>query len=63
MADTVAHQLGNFIGEFIEYDTAVTHLGYKRVMKIRARVDVRKPLKRKKRIALKNEEQVVNGRR
>ncbi|MBA0636001.1 hypothetical protein Godav_024682 [Gossypium davidsonii] len=56
MADTVAHQLGNFIREFIEYDTAATQLGYKRIMRIRVRVDVRKPLKRKKRIALKNGE-------
>ncbi|MBA0672117.1 hypothetical protein Goklo_007348 [Gossypium klotzschianum] len=58
MADTVAHQLGNFIREFIEYDTAATQLGYKRIMRIRVRVDVRKPLKRKKRIALKNGESV-----
>ncbi|MBA0703246.1 hypothetical protein Goari_027523 [Gossypium aridum] len=37
MADIVAHQLGNFIGEFIEYDTTATQLGYKRIMKIRVR--------------------------
>ncbi|MBA0607476.1 hypothetical protein Godav_019771 [Gossypium davidsonii] len=51
MADTVAYQLGNFIGEFIEYDTVATQLGYKCIMRIWVRVDVRKPLKRKKRAA------------
>ncbi|MBA0881584.1 hypothetical protein Goshw_011787 [Gossypium schwendimanii] len=58
MADNVAHQLGNFVGEFIKYDTAATQLGYKCIMRIRVRVDVRKPLKRKKMIALKNGESV-----
>ncbi|XP_040950366.1 uncharacterized protein [Gossypium hirsutum] len=58
MADAVAHQLGNFIGEFIEYDFAAVQLGYKRIMRVRVKVDVRKPLKRKKRIALKNGESV-----
>ncbi|MBA0753205.1 hypothetical protein Gogos_005530 [Gossypium gossypioides] len=63
MVDTVAHQLGNFIGEFIEYDTSATQLGYKCIMRIRVRVDVKKPLKRKKKIVMKNEEQMVGGRR
>ncbi|MBA0818356.1 hypothetical protein Gohar_028040, partial [Gossypium harknessii] len=58
MADAVAHRLGNFIGEFIEYDSAAVQLGYKRIMRVKVKVDVRKPLKRKKRIALKNGESV-----
>ncbi|MBA0647692.1 hypothetical protein Goklo_015529 [Gossypium klotzschianum] len=58
MVDIVTHQLQNFIGEFIEYDTTVTQLGYKCIMRIRVKVDVRKPLKRKKMIALKNGESV-----
>ncbi|PPS14507.1 hypothetical protein GOBAR_AA06064 [Gossypium barbadense] len=58
MAESVAQQLGNFIGEFCEYDTVAVQLGYKRIMRIRVRVDVRKPLKRKKRIALKNGESI-----
>ncbi|MBA0659642.1 hypothetical protein Goklo_011754 [Gossypium klotzschianum] len=58
IADAVAHQLGNFIGEFIEYDSAAVQLGYKRIMIVRVKVDVRKPLKRKKRITLKNSESV-----
>ncbi|MBA0876608.1 hypothetical protein Goshw_003678 [Gossypium schwendimanii] len=58
MADAVVKQLGNFIGEFIEYDSAAVQLRYKRIMRVRVKVDVRKPIKRKKRIALKNDESV-----
>ncbi|KAH1072804.1 hypothetical protein J1N35_025132 [Gossypium stocksii] len=35
LANSVAHQLGNFIRKFIEYDTAATQLGYKRIMRVR----------------------------
>ncbi|KAK5844775.1 hypothetical protein PVK06_000916 [Gossypium arboreum] len=58
MADSMAHQLGNFIGVFCEYDTAAIQLGHKRIIRIRAKIDVRKPLRRKKRIALKNGDSV-----
>ncbi|KAG8498081.1 hypothetical protein CXB51_007414 [Gossypium anomalum] len=58
ITDAVAHQLGNFIGEFIEYDSVAVQLGYKRIMRVRVKVDVRKPLKRKKRIALRNGDSV-----
>ncbi|KAK5840387.1 hypothetical protein PVK06_009286 [Gossypium arboreum] len=39
MAESVAQQLGNFIGEFCEYDTVAVQLGYKRIMRIRFNED------------------------
>ncbi|MBA0568542.1 hypothetical protein Golob_006033 [Gossypium lobatum] len=56
--ETVAQQLGNFIGAFIEYDVLATQLGYKRIIRIRVRINVRKPLKRKKKRVLPNGESV-----
>ncbi|MBA0562711.1 hypothetical protein Golob_007735, partial [Gossypium lobatum] len=48
MSKAIAKQLGSFIGVFLEYDTSTTQLGYKRIIRINVRIDVRKPLKRKK---------------
>ncbi|MBA0810851.1 hypothetical protein Gohar_002807, partial [Gossypium harknessii] len=50
ISETVAQQLGNFNGAFTEYDALATQLGYKRIIRIRVRINVRKPLKRKKRV-------------
>ncbi|MBA0778028.1 hypothetical protein Gotri_005961 [Gossypium trilobum] len=58
ISETVAQQLGNFIGAFIEYDALATQLGYKRIIRIRVRINVRKPLKRKKKLVLLNGESV-----
>lgn len=45
---------GNFIGEFLDFDGKDLSRGYTGVMRVRVRIDVRKPLKRKKRITLPN---------
>lgn len=42
----------NFVGEFIEYDSQAVSLGYTGILRMRIRVDVHKPLWRKKKIAL-----------
>lgn len=54
MLEFVARQLGNFIGDFLEYDTIAIQLGSKRFMGIRVKIDVRQPLRRRKRFALPN---------
>ncbi|MBA0844809.1 hypothetical protein Goarm_022224, partial [Gossypium armourianum] len=41
MLASVAKQLGNFIGSFIDYDVNVISLGYKRIMRIGVRLDIR----------------------
>ncbi|KAK5818581.1 hypothetical protein PVK06_023523 [Gossypium arboreum] len=45
MPEMVAKQLGNFIGVFLEYDVKVVSLGYKGIMRVRVRLDIRKLLK------------------
>ncbi|KAH1091290.1 hypothetical protein J1N35_018547 [Gossypium stocksii] len=52
MSETVAQQLGCFIGTFIEYDSAAVQLGYKRIIRVNVRIDVRKPIKRRKILTL-----------
>ncbi|MBA0688582.1 hypothetical protein Goari_006357, partial [Gossypium aridum] len=54
MSKAIAKQLGSFIGVFLEYDTSTTQLSYKRIIRINVRIDVRKPLKRKKNLTLSN---------
>ncbi|MBA0835848.1 hypothetical protein Goarm_008102, partial [Gossypium armourianum] len=54
MSEAVARQLGSFIGVFLEYDASTTQLGYKRIMRLNVRIDVRKPLKKKKQLTLPN---------
>ncbi|MBA0853204.1 hypothetical protein Goshw_014742 [Gossypium schwendimanii] len=54
MFEVVTKQLGCFIGVLLEYDASDIELRYKRIMGIRVRIDVRKPLKRKKKLAFSN---------
>ncbi|MBA0564697.1 hypothetical protein Golob_009615, partial [Gossypium lobatum] len=54
MSEAVARQLGSFIEVFLEYDASMTQLGYKRIMRLKVRIDVRKPLKKKKKLTLPN---------
>nr|DAD27557.1 TPA_asm: hypothetical protein HUJ06_029025 [Nelumbo nucifera] len=50
MSINVRKQLGNFIGEFVEYDDN-NNLGlWRNFMRTKVRVDVRNPLKRWKKI-------------
>ncbi|XP_039017073.1 uncharacterized protein LOC120147892 [Hibiscus syriacus] len=55
ISEQVAKQLGNFIGVFIEFDAKAVTLGYKGSLQFCVLLDVRKPLKKKKKIALPNE--------
>ncbi|KAL4386718.1 hypothetical protein GQ457_09G000940 [Hibiscus cannabinus] len=52
MSHSVAKTLGDFIGEFVDYDSSAFTLGFKRIMKLRVRLDVRSPLKRRKKLLL-----------
>lgn len=47
--------MGNFIGTYLKYDVKVVSLGYVGILRVRVRIDVRKPLKRKKRTAFPND--------
>lgn len=48
MSEAVGRQLGNFFGEFLQYDAKNNSSIWREYMRIRIRIDVRKPLKRKK---------------
>ncbi|KAH1106141.1 hypothetical protein J1N35_009909 [Gossypium stocksii] len=51
MFDVVAKQLGSFIGVFLKYGASDIELRYRRIMGIRVQIDVRKSLKKKKKLA------------
>lgn len=59
MLEAVGKQLGNFFGEFVEYDVKNNTNNGRDWMRIRVRLDVRKPLKRKKKITKKNGAEVI----
>ncbi|MBA0879067.1 hypothetical protein Goshw_005831, partial [Gossypium schwendimanii] len=44
--------MGDFIGKFMEYDSAMVTRGGGKFMRIRVLLDIRKPLKRKKRVSI-----------
>lgn len=50
MLKGMARQLGNFFGEFLDYDTMIISKGIKKFMHIKVKIDVQQPLKRRKRI-------------
>lgn len=54
MSEAVGKQLGNFFGEFIQYDAKNNTSIWRECMRVRIRLDVRKPLKRKKKILKKD---------
>lgn len=54
MLETVGKQLGNFFGEFLEYDVKNSTSIWRECMRIRIRLDARKPIKRKKKIVKKD---------
>lgn len=59
MMESVGKQLGNFFGEFLEYDTKNNSSIWREYMRVRVRIDVRKPLKRKKKIVRKDGIEIV----
>lgn len=54
MTEGVGKQLGNFFSTFLEYDANNNTSIWRECMRIRIKVDVRKPLKRKKKIKERN---------
>lgn len=54
MYEAVGKQLGDFFGEFITYDAKNNSSIWMEYMKIKIKMDFRKPLKRKKKIRRKN---------
>lgn len=59
MVESVGKQLGNFFGKFLLYDPSNSSSIWREYMRIRIRVDVRLPLKRKKKISRKNKSEIV----
>ncbi|KAH1121046.1 hypothetical protein J1N35_004206 [Gossypium stocksii] len=53
MSESMAKQFGDFLGKFLNYDTSVSSLGHKTHMRIRVCLDVTAPLKRKKKIQMR----------
>lgn len=52
MFEGTARQLGDFIGQFVKYDAAAITRGLKKFLRVRVKLDVRRLLKRKKRMAI-----------
>lgn len=59
MLETVGKQLGNFFGEFLEYDAKNNGSIWRNCMRVRIRLDTRKPLKRKKKIVKKDGQEII----
>lgn len=59
MTKTVGKHLGNFFGTFIEYDANNNSSIWREFMHLKIKVDVRKPLKRKKKICKKDKTEVI----
>lgn len=58
-SENLAINLGNFLGNFMEYDVSNIGKEYKNFMRIRAQVDIRRPLKRKKLIEFRGRKSYV----
>lgn len=50
MSQIVAQHLGNFIGQYVEYDPNNDKGGWRSYMRVRVKVDVRNPLKIEKKV-------------
>ncbi|XP_074376886.1 uncharacterized protein LOC141718404 [Apium graveolens] len=59
MLEAVEKQLGNFFGSFFEYDSNNNSSIWREFMRLKIRVDVRKPLKRKKKICKRDKSEVI----
>lgn len=59
MSEIVGKQLGNFFGTFLQYDAKNNSSIWRDCMRLRIRVDVRRPLKRKKKICKKDKTEVM----
>lgn len=59
MNETVGKQLGNFFGEFIMYDHKDDSSLWRDYMRVKIKLDVRKPLKRKKKIITRDGKEFI----
>lgn len=59
MSEAVGKQLGNFFGEFLLYDEKNNSSIWRECMRLKIRIDVRKPLKRKKKVIKKDGQEFV----
>lgn len=59
MTEVVGQQLGNFFGEFLEYDPKNNTSIWRECMRVRINVDVRKSLRRKKKIVKKDGTEII----
>lgn len=59
MTEAVGQQLGNFFGSFVQYDPKNNSSIWRECMRIKIMLDVRKPLKRRKKIKRKNGSEFV----
>ncbi|KAL8096581.1 hypothetical protein AgCh_037515 [Apium graveolens] len=59
MTESVGKQLGNFFGKFISYDSSNDSSIWREYMRVRISLDVRCPLKRKKKISRKNKSEIM----
>lgn len=59
MSEVVGQQLGNSFGSFVAYDPKNNISIWRDCMRIKIRLDVRKPLKRKKKIKRKNDTEFI----
>lgn len=59
MLETVGKQMGNFFGEFLEYDAKNNTSIWRECMRVRFKIDVRKPLKRRKKITKKDGTEIM----
>ncbi|KAH1055619.1 hypothetical protein J1N35_033684 [Gossypium stocksii] len=60
-SENMARQFGDFIGSFVDYDSKAILAGLQNFMRIRVLVDVRKPLKRRKKLLIaKSKECIVS---
>lgn len=58
MSEVVDKQLGNFFGTFLKYDSNNNSSLWRECMRLRVRVDVHKPLKRRNKICKKDKSEV-----
>lgn len=59
MTEKVGQQLGNFFGRFISYDPSNNASIWREYMRVRIAVDIRYPLKRKKKIIRQNKAEIM----
>lgn len=59
MSESIGKQLGNFFGTFVHYDSSNNSSIWREFMRLRIKVDARRPLKRKKKICKKDKTGVV----